>query len=293
MNITYILSESFSGFRRAKLSSAISVFTVAVSLVLLAVFALITLNAVKVLNELRSRIEVEVFLSDRLAAADGKRLAEDFKKQAAVREAVYVSKEEAAAIFDRDYNAGGQGIVKVLGTNPLPQSVKVNLKTEHATLDSLKKFAAAVSKVEGVTDTKFNQEMLKGIDSNARLLSYITAGVGLIISLASVALVSNTIRLAIYAKREIIRTMKLVGATYGFIRSPFLIEGFLQGLIGGVVATGIIYVIVEIVVRNTYPSIYQVLVPPSLAMYAAVVIAGCVLGFTGSFFSVRKFINET
>lgn len=288
MNVSYILKESFSGFQRAKLSTAVSIFTIAVALVLVGVFLVLAQSATRVLEEIRSRVEVEFFLSESISAADAKALADEIGKNAAVAKASYISKEAAAKIFEREF---GEKIEQILGTNPLPQSIKVNLKPEYATLDSLEKFARQTSQYQGVLEARYNRELLTSVDSNARILFLLTAGIGALISLASIALVSNTIRLAIYSKREMIRTMKLVGATYSLIRMPFLLEGIFQGAVGGVLSMALLALLM-LLLSKASPEIYAALEPASLPLYAVLIAAGSALGFLGSLFSVRKFIDE-
>ncbi|NTW48657.1 MAG: ABC transporter permease [Chlorobiales bacterium] len=289
MNLSYILRESFAGFRRAKLASAVSVITISVSLVLLGVFLFMTLSFMQVLSEVRGRIEVELFLSETVSSKEAKQLAAKINAQPSVRSLDYISKEQAAQIFMEEF---GENIQTVLGTNPLPQSIKIKLKPEYATADSLERFIAVVSKAEGVTDVKYNKEFLAGIDRNARIFSYITAGIGLIISLASIALVSNTIRLTIHSKRDMIKTMELVGATPTFIRMPFLIEGVWQGMLGALFATISILLFVEFVVWNYDYSIYQMFSEDTHVVYAGLLIIGITLGFFGSTLSVRKYIGK-
>jgi len=288
MNIAYVLKESFSGFRRARLSTLISILTVAVSLVLLGVFLILTQSAARVLEEIRSRVEIEFFLSEVVSVSEAKAIAEEMARHPAVAKSTFISKEAAAKIFEQEF---GEKIEQILGTNPLPQSIKVNLKPEYATLDNLEKFAREASQHQGILEARYNKELLSSVDSNARVLFLLTAGLGILISLASVALVSNTIRLAIYSKREIIRTMKLVGATFNFIRMPFLLEGLFQGAVGGLLSTVLLLLLMLLLSRGL-PEIYAALEPMSLFHCAVLMLAGSALGLLGSFFSVRKFIDE-
>jgi cell division transport system permease protein len=288
MNISYVLKESFSGFRRARLSTLISILTVAVSLVLLGVFLILTQSAAHVLEEIRSRVEIEFFLSEAVPVSEAKAIAEELAKNPAVAKSTFISKEAAAKIFEQEF---GEKIEQILGANPLPQSIKVNLKPEYATLDSLEKFARQAAQYQGVLEARYNKELLSSVDSNARILFLLTAGLGILISLASIALVSNTIRLAIYSKREIIRTMKLVGATFNFIRMPFLLEGLFQGAIGGLLST-MLLLLLMLLLSRALPEIYTALEPVSLLHCIALIVVGSALGLLGSFFSVRKFIDE-
>lgn len=289
MNIGYVLKESLSGFQRAKLAAAVSIFTIAISLLLLSVFVILTQSAAHVLEEVRSRVEVEFFLSESLTIADAKALTEQLRQSPLVAQATYISKETAAKIFEKEF---GEKIEQILGTNPLPQSIKVQLKPEYARLDSLEKFVATFSKESGVLEARYNRELLTRVDSNARILFFITAGLGALIALAAMALVSNTIRLAIYSKKEIIRTMQLVGATFNFIQMPFLLEGILQGLVGGALAAGMVAAMMTLLARVA-PDIYAALEPPKFIFLLTLSLIGAVLGLIGSFFSVRRFIVES
>lgn len=287
MNLRYILSESVSGFKRAKLASAISIFTISVSLVLLGIFATLSLNASRVLSEIRSRVEVEFFLSQSVKEKDAKTLAASLRAETPVLTAAYISRDSAAQIFKSEF---GEDIVAILGTNPLPASIKVRLKSDYATLDSLEKFVADVKTRNGILEARYNKEFLAGLDRNARLLFFIACGVGALISVAAIALISNTIRLIIMNKREIIRTMLLVGATSGFIRAPFLIEGALQGFLGGVFAIGLL-ALVNLALYQTYPDIYEAIALPDYRVYGILAALGLVLGLFGSFLSARKFLS--
>jgi cell division transport system permease protein len=288
MNLRYILSESVSGFRRAKLASAISIFTIGVSLVLLGAFATLSLNASKVLSEIRSRVEVEFFLSETVKEKDARALESRFRKEPPVQSAVFISRDSAAQIFKTEF---GEDVVAILGLNPLPPSIKVKLKPDYATIDSLERFISDAKLSDAILQARYNKEFLAGLDRNARILFYITCGVGLLISLAAVALISNTIRLVIFAKRDMIRTMQLVGATSGFIRAPFLIEGALQGVLGSFVSIGALTAI-TIIVKEIYPDLYAAVSLPDLGVYVGLVGLGFLLGLFGSLVSIRKFLSQ-
>lgn len=287
MNLRYIFSESISGFKRAKLASAISIFTISISLVLLGIFATLSLNASRVLSEIRSRVEVEFFLSQSLKEKEAKALATSLQSESSVQTATYISRDSAAQIFKSEF---GEDVVAILGTNPLPASIKVRLKSDYTTLDSLEIFVAEVKNRNGILEVRYNREFLAGLDRNARILFYITCAIGLLISVAAVALISNTIRLIIMNKQEIIRTMLLVGATKGFIRSPFLIEGALQGFLGGIFAIGLL-ALVNIVLHQTYPDLYEAIALPDYRVYGILAGLGLLLGLFGSSLSVRKFLG--
>ena len=288
MQLRYVLKEGFSGFKRAKLSMFAAVFTICVSLLLLSFFAILFLNANSVVNSLREKVEMEAFLNDQLSndkITEVKGLVEMLE---GVREVHYISKEEAAKIFQQEF---GEDIFKILNFNPLPASLKIFLKEGYKTAKHAENIVHQVKSLKGVDDVIYRKQLLEMLDERAKMFLWITFGVGIFITLSSVILVANTIRLAIYAKRKIIQTMKLIGATRGFIRLPFLLEGFLQGLIGGLIAASIVFVLFNYLEQWLTVSLSQFIhVQPYY--YSIIVGVGCVLGLFGSMISVRRFISE-
>jgi cell division transport system permease protein len=288
MQLRYVLKEGFSGFKRAKLSMFAAVFTICVSLLLLSFFAILFLNANSVVNSLREKVEMEAFLNDQLSndkITEVKGLVEMLD---GIREVHYVSKEEAAKIFQQEF---GEDIFKILNFNPLPASLKIFLKEGYKTAKHAENIVRQVKSLKGVEDVIYRKQLLEMLDERAMLFLWITLGIGIFITLSSVILVANTIRLAIYAKRKIIQTMKLIGATRGFIRLPFLLEGFLQGLLGGLIAAGIVFVLFNYLEQWLTVSLSQfVYVQPYY--YSIIVAVGCALGLFGSMISVRRFITE-
>jgi cell division transport system permease protein len=283
-----VLREGFSGFKRAKLSMFAAVFTICVSLLLLSFFAILFLNANSVVNSLREKVEMEAFLNDQLSTDKITEVKGLVEMLDGVREVHYVSKEEAAKIFQQEF---GEDIFKILNFNPLPASFKIFLKEGYKTAKHAESIVQQVKSLKGVDDVIYRKQLLEMLDERAKLFLWITLGVGIFITLSSVILVANTIRLAIYAKRKIIQTMKLIGATRGFIRLPFLLEGFLQGLLGGLIATGIVFVLFNYLEQWLTVSLSQfVYVQPYY--YSIIIGVGCVLGLFGSMISVRRFISE-
>jgi cell division transport system permease protein len=137
---------------------------------------------------------------------------------------------------------------------------------------------------------KYRKELLEVIDTRAATLHNLTLGLGVFISLSAILLVSNTIRLAIYAKRQLIRTMELVGATRVFIRVPFLLEGMIQGILGGILSSALLYVLLEYSIRLVSIELAGSLHREPL-FYAGVLATGLLLGLIGGIISVMRFIR--
>lgn len=289
MKLAYVFREGFSGFRRAKLSTVAAVATVCISLLLLGSFSILVLNANDIVESLREKVEMEAFLADYLSPVETSIVRDTIAALPGVREVRYVSKDSAASIFREEF---GEDLKRVLDFNPLPASLKIYLKDGYRNAKSAEIIYQEVRMLRGVDDVIYRKTLLEMLDTRATTFLWLILGIGLFITLSSVFLVANTIRLAIYAKRKIVQTMKLIGATKSFVRGPFILEGLVQGFIGGALASGILFLVFEYLARWISAELVDfVHVKP--ITYGIVVIAGCVLGFVGSSISIRRFISGT
>ena len=288
MQIRYVMKEGFSGFKRAKLSMAAAILTVAISLLLLSSFTILLLNANSVVQSLRDKVEMEAFLDDALTKERREALEKRMLAVEGVLEVRFISKDDAALIFQEQF---GEDIFTVLDFNPLPASMKIFLKDGYKTSDSAGRIFAEIKNLEGVEDVIYRKTLLEMLDERVTTILSFAGGIGLFITISSIFLVANTIRLAIYAKRKIIQTMKLIGATKRFIRTPFILEGLVQGFLGGLVASGVVYSLFHYLEQWAFPLSDFLEVEP--AAYGIITAIGCLLGFLGSVISVRRFIGES
>jgi cell division transport system permease protein len=289
MQIGYIFREGFSGFTRAKLSTFAAITTICISLLLLGAFTILVLNANDVVESLREKVEMEAFLADHLSPIEVSIVRDSMASLEGVREVRYVSKEQAAAIFKEEF---GEDIHKVLDFNPLPASIKIFLKDGFKTAKAAESVYRAVKQIKGVDDVIYRKTLLEMLDRRATTFLWLIFGIGVFITISSIFLVANTIRLAIYAKRKIVQTMKLIGATKSFIRGPFVLEGLAQGFIGGCAAAGILFLVFEYLARWISVELSDfVRIEPFY--YGVVIGVGCLLGILGSAISIRRFLGES
>ncbi|HAY37506.1 MAG TPA: ABC transporter permease [Bacteroidetes bacterium] len=286
--IPYAIQEGFSGFKRATFSSVAATSAMTVALVLVGLFALIMWQAQDVSSWLKQRVgEVELFLAD-----TSQDVAESLYRRAeatpGVAEVEYVSKEQAEQIFRDEF---GDEAVVFFDDAFLPASIKVRVDQAYINTDSLNIMVAEFSSWNRVDEVVYNQPLLVKVQSNLRLLTLIGLFLGLLVLIASVFLVANTIRLAIYARRLMIRTMKLIGATDSFVRQPFIVEGIIQGLIASALALFIIWV-VQYAVVAFIPQMESLNAATSLAFAGGMLLAGVLLGWVGSVNAVRRFLNN-
>ncbi len=284
----FVVREGFSSMGRAKLPAAITVTISFFALVLLALFSTVSLSFLDVIQQLRSRVEVEVFLGDTLNDSQAIDAVRQIKMVKGVSEALYVSKDEAAETFAQDF---GENIVKILGSNPLPRSVRLKFLAGYAHPESIKRIVPEIQAIVPDADIRYNQSFLTQIEQNARLFTLVTGGIGVLISVATVVLIGYTIRLAMYSRQEKIKTMRLVGATGWFIGAPYIIEGALQGVLSGVLASGALWLLSVQLLARYEPQLYAVVQPSILFVYPATVALGLLLGIFGSALSVSNYLR--
>lgn len=287
MRFRYALKEAMSGFRKSKLSSFASIFVLFISLLAIGMFAVAGYNLNRLIKTIKGKIEVEVFIKDGRTSKQIDSLKKIVMSFNEVEDVFYISKEEAAKIFEKEF---GENIFNVLDFNPLPASFKIKLKEEFRTLHGVESLVRKLKKIPDFEDVKYRRALLGIIERRFRILSQVFFAAGILLSVVSILLIVNTIRLTIYAKRKLIKIMQLVGATRGFIVLPFLIQGFLQGLIGGFFSAVMIYVVVKIIIPQLPDDVISSISVSDL-FFPFLIFLGCFLGFAGSWISARKYIT--
>ncbi|MBO6574176.1 MAG: hypothetical protein JJ896_02070 [Rhodothermales bacterium] len=288
MALPYAFKEGLAGFRRAAFASAASTGAMAVALILVSVFFALGFEAQEVASWLRQRVgEIEVFLDD-VDDRAGQTVHDRIAVLPGVEGTEYISRAQAAEIFRQEF---GEGAETFFDAPFLPASVRFTVSQEYANADSLGVMAAEISTWTYVDDVLFNQPLLVKVQKNLRLLTLGGGALALLVLLASVFLVANTIRLTIYARRLLIRTMKLVGGTDRFIRRPFVIEGMLQGFLASLIALGALAGFYSLALR-TLPQWPPPGVDELVIFGMAVLLGGVLLGWAGSALSVRRFVRK-
>jgi cell division transport system permease protein len=217
------------------------------------------------------------------------------ESERAVKGMTYTSKEEALQSFKRELR-GKESLLDGLGENPIPASLQLGIHEAYQTPEALRQLASFLSRLEGVEDVLYGQEWVDRLTAAIRMLRLLGLSVGLVLGMASLLIVSNTIRLAVYARAEEIEIMRLVGATKMHIRAPFLLEGMIQGGLGAGLAIlllfgayrGTLYQL-----QHTPGQIFGIGVGSFLEprSAAAMLLAGCGVGAFGSLISVGRFLR--
>ncbi len=287
----YFIQEVLRSLRRNNWMSFASIGTVAVSLFVLGVFLILVLNMNRMASTLESQVQISVYLQDDLKKSERIDLQSDIEKMQGIDTVKYVDKDEAKErlserLGDQKY------LLDALGDkNPLPDAFEVTVKAP----EMVETAAKSIERMDGVESAKYGQDVVEHLFDITRLMRIFGLVLMLLLAGATIFIISNTIRLTVFARRKEIAIMKYVGATDWFIRWPFLLEGIVLGCIGGILAA--------IALRSFYAAmaakIYSTLAFfPLMPQYpfmnyvtVGIILSGMVIGAIGSAFSLKRFLE--
>ena len=283
MSWLYSVKEGVSALLKSKFSSLLSILSMAVSLFFCGIFLISILHGWKLVHQLKSQIVMEVFLKDGVTQELVETLQSSLRQQKEIEQVIFISKEKALAGFQKEL---GENVLTVLGENPLPASFQIRLRPQYHEQNQVKQLQNRIQTMSGVDEVVYRYDLLRIIQHYLKIAVIITLVLGGILVVTSILLISNTIRLSIQTKRDLIEIMSLVGATSAFIRRPFVVEGALQGALGAAIAIGGIFLLFRIL--N--------LLLPGLEVESAWVNGGLLfwgifLGSIGSWIAIHRFLR--
>jgi len=282
----YLVQEAFRTIQRHKGVTLISVVIMSLSLLMLAVFLLATDNLLKIIGEAEQEMEVYVYLEDRVDEQGIHGLHRNLLSMDEVASVVFVSREEALVQFRNDLPEEDAELLDALEANPLPNSFWITLKNESRDRASLEYFAGQVSQLSGVEEVRYGKDFVDKFARIIRGIYYVDVIVGFIVILSAIFIISNAVRLTVISRKKNIEILKLVGATNGFITTPFIIEGALQGGVAAMFSLALLFGLTVVSRR----------VVPDLSFFSAdksaVFLLTCVLiGSLGSLAALRRYLK--
>lgn len=288
MSLPYIVKEGYSGFKRTPLATFTSIVALTISMILIGIIGRFYYSAYEIGSTIRNDIEIEVFLED-VNAQRVREIRTEIQRLPITDEISYISKDSAAAVFRQLFGAEGTPLADL---NFLPASFRIRPVAD-THVDTLVHYLSRVEQIRGVDEVSFNVELLRIIDQRLESVLLAGGGVGILILFTAMILVFNTIRLTIYAKQPLIRAMKLVGATNRFIRSPFVMEGVLQGLIAALLSVTFVWLFFSRIVTFFVPQ-FGVLPWPFGRWYfllGGIAVLAVFMGYLGSRWAASRFIK--
>lgn len=250
------------------------------------VFFVMTANNLSVY--VRENIAFSILLSDDMKEADILRYQKELNREAYVRQTSYISKKQA---LEEQTEAMGTDPAEFLGYNPFTASIEVKLNADYANSDSIAWIKDEILSRKGVLEINYPQDLLDAVNRNIRKVSMVLLGLAALLTLISFALINNTIRLTIYSKRFLIHTMKLVGASWSFIRRPFLIRNVWVGMLAGTAADvaliGLAYALVKY-----EPDLLEIITPEvMLVVMVSVFVFGVVITSLCALISINRYLR--
>ncbi len=283
------MKKKDTGFAKAKLKGSYLTLVISVSLVLflLGILGLVIINAKELSDYFRESLSFAVMLDDDAREADIRMLQKDLDAKPYVKSTVYVSKDEAAAKMKEDL---GEDFISFLGDNPLPPSIDVFLYAGYTSPDSVTKIEKYVTEYPFVKEVYYEESLLFLINENVRKISIFLLVISAFLFLIAVTIISNTIRLAIYSKRFLIRTMQLVGATRSFIRKPFLIRSIYHGLLAALIAMTLLMGLLYLIEKEFY-MMFSFESTKLLAILCVIlIIFGILINLVSTYLSVNRYL---
>ena len=284
----FLLSESIRALFRAKLPAAISCVTIAIALIIFSLAYFSYVNLIGYSYQFKSKYRIEVFFKSDINIDDARDLFNAILVLDGIEQGNFIDKGKAAELFNLYFN---ENIIEIIGENPLPMGGRYDIGVDYQNSEHMSIIVRNIRQMEGVDVASFQQGVISRVDSIIENILGVSMILGIIIFIIAVILVSNTIRLIIHAKRDAIETMHLLGATNSFIRFPFIIEGFIQGILGAGFSLLILHLLSSLKSYILDPLIPLPLIhPPNLIIYN--IIFGLVLALIGSFRGISKYLPK-
>lgn len=284
------MASSYDKFQKRRLitsyfSAVLSVFLV---LFLLGALGLFVINSKKLADNFKEEIAVTVFFKNEATDSTLTAFSNELKTAKFVKKAVYVSKEQAAKNHSE---VVGEDFISFLGVNPLQNSFDVYLKADYVVRDSIDRIEDRLRKNEMIGDVVYDKQIVKLVNENIQKISLWMLIVSGVFALISVLIINSSMRLSIYSKRFIIKTMQMVGATKAFIRKPFIWTSVKLGMIGGVLAV-IALIALLLWIDNANPGLGVLDEPIATGIILLAVFGlGVLITFVSTFFATQRFLN--
>ena len=228
------------GIASSPVTSGVSVVTIGVTLVLVGAFALLLRNMEELLDQFGDDLRVTAYLESDVSGEALRALEDRVRAIPGVEDVEALSQDEALERF-RASVGSGSALLDGLDVNPLPASLEISLRDERRSAEGMEAVASAIEGFAGVESLSSGRDWVEGYLRAVALVRGVGVGLGIILALATLLIVANTIRLGIYARRDELEILSLVGASRPFVQTPFLLEGLVQGAAGGAIALGLLY----------------------------------------------------
>ncbi len=265
-----------------------SIISISLVLFLIGTTTLMVLLTNELSVYIRENLTLSIVLKDNVKLADIQKLQKNLDACPYTNTTQYIDKETAAKELAEEL---GQDPTEFLGYNPLLGSLEMTLKSDYANNDSIAIIEQSLQRMPEVKEVIYQKDLIDTINTNVRRISAVLLGLSALLILISYALISNTVRLSVYAKRFLIHTMKLVGATGSFIRKPFMIQGVVTGLISAILAMGMLSSILFLLRSEISQLLSIESMNALLVSFIVMIVSGIVITTIATYLSVTRYLR--
>ena len=275
--------------RKARRTTITAVISISLVLFLLGLFSVLVMNAKMLSDYVKEHLEVQIYLNEEVELKDIKTLERQLQAMPYVKKLDFVSKEAAVEILTQDL---GEDFVDFLGYNPLLSSFNMTVTADFANSDSLKLVKAFLIANPTVKEVYYQENVLDLINKNLQTIALVIAGLSALLLLITITLINNSIRLSLYSQRFLIKSMQLVGATAWFIKKPYLLKSFVQGLVSVLVAMALLYGVMQ--VSDAQLPELKDLRNNSYTLYIGLgmLLIGLVISLLSTWFAISKYLRN-
>ncbi|GEM64013.1 cell division protein FtsX [Sphingobacterium faecium NBRC 15299] len=280
--------ESSTQKRKTKSVYVSTVISIALVLLVTGLLGLLLVHAKNLSKYVKENIVLNVIVNDGTNEGDVLSLQKDLEKDNYVLRSEYISKELAAKSLKEDL---GEDFVQYLGHNPLLPSIDVYMKEDYANSDSIKTFIEKISRNNRIKEVVYQESLIDMVNKNVRIISIVVLAFAAILLVIAVALINNTIRLAIYSQRFLIKSMQLIGATKNFIRKPFITYGIIHGLLGSLIAILLLIFTLKFAQQQIPELVFLRNWYEFAAIFIVVIAIGILISGLSTYFAVTKYLK--
>ncbi|HLW49667.1 MAG TPA: permease-like cell division protein FtsX [Sphingobacteriaceae bacterium] len=280
--------EASTSSKKTKSVYVSTVISIALVLLMTGLLGLILIHAKNLSQYVKENIVLNIIMNENVQESNVLAFQKRVDGDAAVLRSEYISKDSAAAKLSEEL---GEDFVSFLGHNPLSASIDIYLHANYANTDSVAAFIGKITADRQVNEVVYQESLIELINQNIRIIGLVILAFALILLVIAIALINNTIRLAIYSQRFIIKSMQLVGATQGFIRKPFLNYGMLHGLVGAIIAIGLLVATLYLAQREIPELVYLKDWSEFSLVFLGVIVLGVLISLLSTYFAVSKYLK--
>jgi cell division transport system permease protein len=291
----YFFTRALTNIRQNVFVNVVTIGTITLALLIVSLFLLVFVNLENAADNWSERVQVTAYFDHELTQQEQAAFRGKINSIPGTARVSYVSRDEALKRF-KDRLRGQETLLDGVRSEILPTSLEITLKQSHRETNSVEAYVASIKRIDGISEVQYGEEWVRRFNTFLNFMRLLGALLGGFLVIAVLFIVSNTIKLTIYARRDELEVMSLVGATRFFIKAPFLIEGIIQGGAGSLLAVGLLLGLYEGFLRNagsflTFNPTTAGLAFLPLEYVGGILLAGVALGFIGSLSSLKRFIT--